>query len=102
MVTHLTGGHVICSAAALTRAIRSRGNVPLGTIRGFETVAVPEHAPGMIYAILDSTHVDFGVLESNNTTVRLVARSDERMRDLNTAVRIWVVSLSSLDGLVQA
>jgi hypothetical protein len=88
VVTHLTGGHVIYSAAALTRAIRSQGNVPVGTIRGFETVAVPENAPSIIGAILDSTHVDFGVLESNNTTVRLVARSNERMRDLSTAVRI--------------
>ena len=88
VVAHLTGGHVVYTAAALTRAIRSRGNVPVGTIRGFETVTVPENAPGMIGAILDSTQVDFGVLEFNERTVRLVARSDERMRDLSTAVRI--------------
>jgi hypothetical protein len=42
----------------------------------------------MIGAILDSTRVDFGVLEFNDTTVRLVARSNERMRDVSTAVRI--------------
>jgi hypothetical protein len=48
VVAHLTGGHVIYSAAALTRAIRSRGNVPVGIIRGIETVAVPENAPSAL------------------------------------------------------
>jgi hypothetical protein len=89
-------GHVLYTAQALAKVVRTRGgNVAVSTIRGEETIAVPEGEPGTIRTILDQAGVAFGVLASQESSVRLMVRSDQQARDLSLSVSICTCPLNT-------